>query len=445
MKRINLIYVMIAALFFGACESHLEQKPVDLITDEILIEDESTAEAAILGMYSNLQIEDQYGHANITLPGLLSDELSHSGSFPTQAQFDDSDIIADNVDVRDYWSEKYTGIYIANTVMERLGELELDAAVEKQLVAEAKFGRALNHFNLVKMFGGIPVANTSNLEELKVLDRTSEADSYAFIIQDLKEAAEGLAGVDHGSADFNRTRATEYAAKALLARVYLYIGDVENAGKMADDVIKNGGYALEADYADIFDETSDESIFQVFASSNDGTDLAFWLLPDGRFEFAVSNEMMNTYEDGDARKDASVTVHPSDPQGRFYVAKYPDVATGTDQPIAIRLAEMYLIRAEANLGSAQADADINALRERAFGDASKNISGATLNDVLHERMVELAFEGHRWNDLKRTGKLNEVMSVINPNNWESTDALLPIPQNEINQNPTLQGKQNPGY
>jgi hypothetical protein len=128
--------------------------------------------------------------------------------------------------------------------------------------------------------------------------------------------------------------------------------------------------------------------------------------------------------------------------GRFQVAKYTDRATGTDQTVVLRLAEMYLIRAEANIGSAQADDDVNTIRNRA---GLANISGVTLDDILQERFVELCFEGHRWTDLTRTGKADEVMSVINPLTWQSTDVLMPIPQREIQQNPTLVGKQNPGY
>ena len=182
-------------------------------------------------------------------------------------------------------------------------------------------------------------------------------------------------------------------------------------------------------------------IFRVFASPNDQNAAAFWFNPNGRFEYAVSPQQLAAYEEGSGR--AMVELNINDPAGRFFVTKYTDVATGTDQPVVLRLAEMYLIRAEANIGSSSAIADVNLLRNRA---GLPDISAVSLNTILNERFTELAFEGHRWNDLRRTDKVNEVMSAINPQTWQPTDALLPVPQREIDNNPSItQADQNPGY
>jgi hypothetical protein len=143
-------------------------------------------------------------------------------------------------------------------------------------------------------------------------------------------------------------------------------------------------------------------------------------------------------EDSDQRK-ALIVTNPANPVGPLITNKYTDAANGTDQPQVVRLAEMYLIRAEAN----QDVDDINAIRVARGATPIGSYSDVAL---YRERELELAFEGHRWFDLRRSGRINEVLGALKPNSWQPTDALLPIPQREIDQNPTLtQADQNPGY
>lgn len=440
-KTIYSLLIACSSVGFTACEDLLEESPVHLITDDQVIIDAESAEGAVLGVYSNLQNGDLYGQLLIGMPGILSDELVHSGSFPTVRDLDNNEVTSSNVTMSGVWQQAYAGIYQANTVIQSLSENPpsgLSAEQTRAFIGEARFLRALFHLDVVKLYGGAPIATTTEVTELSTLPRETEAASYAFITSELETAATELAGVE-----FNVYRASEWAAKALAARAHLYAGNTQRAGELANQVIESGAFEIDPNYKDIFTpgESSSEVIFRVFSSVNDQIGAAFWFNPNGRFEYAVSPQQEAAYEAGSER--AMIALNESDPAGRFFVTKYSDVATGTDQPVVLRLAEMYLIRAEANLGTSQAVADINVLRERAGLD---DVSSVTLDRILEERFTELAFEGHRWNDLKRTGAINEVMSEINPATWQPTDALLPVPQREIDNNPSItQADQNPGY
>lgn len=433
MKKFRLITIVLAFIAFG-CEDYLEKEPYDIITDDIVISSAEDAESVLLGAYSALQSADAYGNQIIGSTGILSDELVHTGSFPTVAEFDNNAVLSNNVTLQGLWAAYYAGIYRTNVILERIETITIDASEKNRIVGEAKFLRALMHFDLVKLFGGIPYVVTSDLATLRTIDRTSAETVYTELIKELNECVNLLAGVDQG----NNKRANQWVAKALLARVNLYSGNKSQAGVIANDIIENGPYSLEGNYADVFAGDSEEVLFEVFFSVQDQNSMAFWFRTDGRYEYGPSTELQSAFEPND---DRSAMIEPVG-DGRFQAAKYTDRATGTDQTVVLRLAEMYLIRAEANLGSAAADDDINTIRNRA---GLPDISSANIDDILQERFVEFCFEGHRWNDLIRTGKADATMLVINPTNWQATDALMPIPQREIQQNPTLVGKQNPGY
>ena len=397
-----------------------------------------------MGIYSRLQVGNLFGNDAITFAGVLSDEMIHSGSFPTIAEMDINDINSANITSDDIWVSSYTGIYQANIVIEALDNdteyTGLTDALRTQYLAEARFLRAFFHFVLANYYGDIPIITTSDLATNSEVTRDPRADVYALVISEASQAASDLAGVDFGSnAQF---RVGEWAAKALQARALLYSGDASGAAAVADDIIENGGFSLEPSYGDLFQPgpaQSDEIIWGLFFSGTDQSGLAFQFLPDGRFEFAVSPQLQAAVEAGDER--ALWEQNAGDSQGRFYTTKYTDVATGTDGTIIFRLAEMHLIRAEGNLGTSQALSDINALRSRA--GVSTKAGNMTIDDVLEERFVELSFEGHRWFDIARTGQADAIMSAINPSTWESTDVLLPIPNRDIQQNRNL--TQNDGY
>jgi hypothetical protein len=438
MKKIKYLVILFSVMVFTGCEDFITTEPYTIITDDLVIIDEASAEQVLLGAYNALQSANAYSNQTIANPGVLSDELIHSGSFPTVKEMDVNDVLPENVTLQTYWQAYYSGIFIVNVLLERIENITIDPAAKNVIIGQAKYIRALSFFDLAKVYGGIPLPTASDLTVSSTLPRSSISEVYAFLISELNEAITLLDNVDYGTAGRDEedvTRAGEWAAKALLARVYLYSGDKVSAGNLANDVITNGGYTLPTNYTSVFNGNSSETIFELFSSVNDQNGIAFWFRTAGRYEYAPSAQLIAAFEPDDTR--ASIIV---DPNGRPEAGKYKDVATGTDRAIISRLAEMYLIRAEANLGSTSADDDLNMIRNRA-GLPDKTF--VSLDDVLQERFVELCFEGHRWNDLIRTGKVDQVMSVINPTSWVSTDALLPIPNRDILQNPNL--TQNPGY
>jgi hypothetical protein len=436
------LYLLIAPLFMISCEEYLQQEPVDQITSDVLIVDQESANAAVLGVYSRLQVATAFGNDAITLPGVASDELVHSGSFPTIAEVDLNDVNAANITIDNMWQTMYTGIFQANTILTALESATeytaLTPELRTQYIGEARFLRAYFHWYLASMYGNVPLVTSAALPDNTEIGQTAKAEVYQFVITEAAAAATELvgAGVDDGAA--SQYRAGEYAAKALQARALLYAGQASEAAAVADDVITNGGFALETNYPDLFEPStsSEEIIFGLFYSTLDQSGLAFQFLPAGRFEFAVSPKLVSAVDPADTR--ALWEVNPADGDGRSNVTKYSDIATGTDNTILFRLAEMYLIRAEGN--PATALSDINLLRDRANATP---VSAVDLQTILDERFIELSFEGHRWFDLVRTGTAGAVMSAINPTTWDATDVLMPIPNRDILQNPNL--TQNEGY
>lgn len=442
MKKIYII-LSLTLLIATSCEEFLEQEPVDVITTDQVIIDGASAETAILGVYSRIQTGGIYGNTLIADPGVLSDELTHSGSFPSISEMDANNVSANNTTTDNMFGQGYTTIFQANNILEILeSETEftgLTADARQVIIGEARFLRALLHFHLTNYYGDVPLALTTDLDALSTISRTSQADVYQFVIDEAQIAATELSIADFGTDE--QFRASSWAARALEARTRLYSGDVSGAGTVANDIIENGPFELEANYADLYGAgpvRSDEIIMGIFYSNLDQNGLEFQFLPDGRFEYAVSPQLLEAYAvDADPR--ALVGVNAGDALGRSFVNKYTDLTNRTDGVIVFRLAEMYLIRAEANLGTAQALTDINTIRERAGVPLAPS---ANLNVILNERFIELAFEGHRWFDLIRTGNAVSVMSQIN-SDFTANDALMPIPQREIEQNSAL--TQNPGY
>lgn len=440
---------MFLALFgFTACEDFLEQTPVDIITDDQVIIDGESAEAAILGVYSRMQTAGMFGTRLITDPGVLSDELTHSGSFPSIAEMDANNVSSANATIDDIWQQAYTAIYQANNIIELLqSDTEfsgLTADARAVIIGEARFLRALSHFALTNLWGAVPIVTTSDLIANSSVSRDPASEVMSFVITEAALAATELSGAEFGVDNVDgQFRANEWAAKALQARALLYDNQLAQAGQIANDIIENGPFELAPNYGSLFASgpaQNSEIIFGFFYSALDQSGLAFQFLPSGRFEFAVSPQLLAAYESGGEDARALVAVNEGDNALRSYVNKYRDISTGTDGTIIFRLAEMYLIRAEANAGTASALDDLNTLRTRA-GVAP--VTGSSIDNILAERFIELAFEGHRWYDLRRTGNLVTTMSAIN-SDFTINDELLPVPQRDILQNANLL-PQNNGY
>lgn len=447
MKNKILYIVLTIGIVFSSCEDALDISPRDAVDSSQLITDANSAAVAVNGMYDQLQDDDVFGLHYMMIPDLLSDNLYHSGTFTSYREMDDNDVLADNVDISTTWNEMYEAIYRANLIIDLLPGVN-DAALDPlkaQYTGEAKFVRAIMYFQLVRLFGDVPLITlpTKDLNSIEV-PRNSEAEVLNQIVTDLQDAAANL------PESSDKTKASKGAANAFLAKVHLWLGNYNEAIAAADAVMADGtGYALSGSYADLFNGgVGSESIFQVNFNAVDGNFIAFWLgdKPANRHEFAPTDDMMNAYEAGDTRMNASFT-EATGGGGSHYVTKYTDpnaaAGAGTDKPYGIRLADVILIKAEAAARTGDfntATTLVNQIRTRA-GLADITIDASNFEDaILQERRVELAFEGDRWFDLRRT---NRVDAFLTAQGRESCKQLLPIPQDDRDTNPAL--TQNPCY
>ena len=423
----------------------LDVEPQNSISAENAFQDKEDIDKGILGAYASLQSLSYYGRTYQIFSDLAADNLSHpiDATAIEYAQVDANNLLPENATNSNIWAVIYESINVANNVISKVPIIEDMTAEEKdEALAELYFIRAFNHFNALNYYGAVPLrleptSGLSNINE----PRTDVDEVYAQIISDLNFAADNL--LSSG----NKTRTSRYAAKALLARVLLYSENYEQAALVASEVIDDGGYSLLDDYADIFqEEETGESIFEIAFTPLERNRIAEYNFPrslNGRREVKPSEDLLEAYEENDERFDASIDFEATE----AYAIKYDDISIGEDNFIILRLAEMYLIRAEANAKGAapnanQIKADINIVRSRAgLSPVTTNNITQLIAAIERERRVEFAFEGHRWFDLVRTGRAEAILQNVT----NSNQTLFPIPFDEIQTNEDPGMFQNPGY
>ena len=448
MKNLKYLILTISSfLLFTSCDRELDIDSEQGISTETAISTPEGIQQILIGAYKNTGDGDLFGGDVQIYGDLLADDgyLYWWGTYAELGHIYEKSIISDNVYVRDTWARAYKVINATNVVLENLSVVK-DEDDKKRIEGEAKFLRALNYFELVRFFGkqyeagknntqlGVPIVlkTTSDFNGDLSVARNSVEEVYTQVVKDLKEAITNLPSENSYYAD-------TYSAQALLSRVYLQKGDYTNARNLANDVIENSGKSLMPNYKDAFNtsENISEDLFAMQVTSQSG-----------------ENDLITFYADeaqGGRGGDITLTedflglFEPDDVRGSFYYYNYyDDVLTSkyTNQYgniHVIRLAEMYLIRAEANyrlgtsLGATPLD-DINTIRDRAKASA---LTTVTLDDILLERRRELAFEGFLIHDIKRTkGNVGSL-------NWNSDKLVFPIPLREMQVNNKL--IQNPGY
>lgn len=430
-------------LFFSGCDV-LDVEPTNSIPAATAFKTKADVEKGIFGAYNSFQLLSYYGRTYNIFSDLASDNLVHPPNATATAyrEVDNNAILPENESIDGIWSAIYDGINVANNVIAKVPSMAVLNEDEKnRALGELYFIRALMHFNLLNYFGPIPLktAPTVGLADVNA-GRESVENVTAHIINDLTFASDNLPGSGP------KYRASAHAANALLARVYLYQKNYPKAIEYASRVIDQGGFTLLANFADIFaSDGSAETIFEIDFTPLDRNRIAeynFPLTQNGRGEVAPSPELIAAFEAGDERLAASIAYSGITP----YAIKYDDLATGGDNVIVLRLGEMYLIRAEAlalsgGEGSA-IRADINTIRTRAnLVPTTESVTDALIRIIEKERRLELAFEGHRWFDLVRTGRAMDVL----PNVTNINKTLFPIPQSELITNTNANMYQNPGY
>lgn len=458
LKYIKTVLGVIAILVNTGCESFVEVDiPDDQLYGDSVFQDESTATAALLAIYADYRDNTLFTGGNQGISYLLghyADELTlYSNLDPLVDAFNTNSIIPSNTYINTIWNNSFNLVYQANVIIEKIDHSSgLTEEVGNQIMGEALFNRALIHFYLMNLFGEIPYVLTTNYEENSNLSRLSEQAVLEQVIKDLQQA-KSLIAADYVSA--YRTRPNKWACSALLARVYLNSGNWEMAQAEADEVISQTDlYALPENLNEVFLKDSPETIWQFdpgLPGLNTEEAINFIFVQAPPPDSSLSTILLEAFEDGDKRTETWIGRVSDGTTTYAYPYKYKEVTnTGTSVEFSVqsRLAEVYLIRAEARaqMGNLTGGmADLNRVRTRAGLAGLANLSEAQLvNAILNERQVELFTElGHRFFDLKRLDRIDQVLGMEKPF-WEETDRLLPIPQNEIEINPNLR-PQNPGY
>lgn len=365
-----------------------------------------------------------------------------------------------------FWTSTYPYIYKVNLAIEGLtASKSLTPAVKNQLLGEAKFLRAFFYFYLVNLYGPVPLALTGSFTENAGLARAPEDQVYAQIIKDLTEASGFLndyfTGSDGQSSTSERVVPSRWAAKAMLARVYLYTGKYSESIARSSEVIANTGLFGLTDLNSTFLKNSREAIWQlqpVNLGWNTEDARLFVIPPTGpsrTYPVSLDSVLLSSFETGDQRKVKWLGSFTAGSATYFFPYKYKNATLNnpvTEYQMVLRLAEQYLIRAEANAKAGNIGAaisDLNAIRTRAglpnYGGAQTQ--AAVVNAILQERRIELFSEwGHRWLDLKRTGTVDSVMAlatVRKGGTWHSYQQYYPIFTSELDTDPRL--VQNAGY
>lgn len=458
-KRMAAIIPSIMAVFLlSACEDFLEpETPLNQVEEQYVFTNENTATAAVTTLYGKLRDQgflsgSLYGDG--LLMGLYADELDYY-FFPgfDLESFYLHQVIPSNTALNDLWNVPYNIIYSANAVLEGLeASSSLPPEVKSRLRGEALFVRGLCHFSLVNYFGDVPYIKTTDYTNNTTVAKQSSQEVYEAIVVDLLEA-QNLLGEEYIGNE--RVRPNSPVVTALLAKVYLYREEWDNAAAESSKLINNTAlYTLESDINSVFLKESASTIWQ-FKPRNEGDNTLegsnFILTYAPPFITALNPNLVMDMEEGDLRRINWIGEVSDGTNVYFFPNKYKEnenTGISVEYSKIFRLAEQYLIRAEARamMGDlAGGQQDLNKVRNRAGLNNTEASTAEQLREaVITERRFELFTEfGNRWFDLKRTQKAEEILSPIKPG-WKNTDFLLPIPEAEILANPNL-NPQNQGY
>ncbi|WP_210513810.1 RagB/SusD family nutrient uptake outer membrane protein [Hymenobacter terricola] len=475
-------------LFLTGCgEKYLEESPTDQVTDANFYKTTTDAIQATNAIYSELGKGGQYNYALWGI-GDIGGDISYTGGGGggdgiEQQQLDHFNIPTTNPLITRLWGGCFIGIGRANIVLQKVPTMQIDPAIQTRSLGEADFLRAKYYFDLVRAYGDVPLLTSppTTLDQVNI-PRTPAAQVYAQIEKDLLDAITKLPASYSGD---DLGRATKWAATGLLAKVYLTEGKLAEAATQARAVISGSGKSMWANYGDNFkvaNENGQESLFEVqyVSARNQYTfdGLGFvgneffgprgqGIVPQGGYGFNIPEDaFVAGYEAGDTRRDVTIwkpgdvypngqvqpTSLPGSPHGygckKWFVGKVNTNIWDSELNIPVlRLAEVYLILAEAVGPTPEGLEAINKVRRRSFGqpintagshDLAASLSATAFKTaVWRERKYELAFENDRWFDMKRTGELLAYRE------FHPFNIVLPIPQTERDVNPGL--AQNPGY
>lgn len=487
-KKYLIIFIIAAGLF--GCKKYLDKSPLDSVNTSNFWQTPEDAISGINGAYQpmqwpklfNLRIwsSDIWAGNSIVGAGGGTDgiETQDIANFVTTT---------DNAAALDIWRGPAPGILRCNLVLQNVPAMSIDESLKNRILGEAKFLRATYYFILVRLFGDVPLITVPQTPESDLRPaRTPKAEVYDLIVQDLTDAINLLPAKDnYKAADVGR--ASKGAAAGMLAKVYLTLGNYQKTVDLCKQVTSLG-YSLNPDYADNFNPTlknTNESLFEIqyigktSYSFWDNENQASWVstftgprnsdfVGGGYGWDQPTQEFVDSYEAGDKRKDVTILYAGGpDFDGKTYQSSYsvtgynlrkflvpksisPDYDTNPEDFPVLRYADVLLMQAEAQNElnqTTEAEVPLNLVRERAgLADVHNLTKDAMREKILHERRMELAFEGDRWFDLIRinNGQYGlDFLHSIGKVNAAAKHLLLPIPQKERDSNPNL--AQNPGY
>lgn len=442
-------------LIVSSCDSILDREPLNEVDESKVVTDKNSANAAVAGLYNELQNENYYGYNYVIIGDVSADTAESIGTWDFYREMDTYNVsAAGNTENDRFYTRAYATINVANNVLEKVTVLTNVSEEDKApMLGAAYFVRALALFDLTRLYGGVPgvigtmgmpivTEATSTVPEVQFPSRASLEVTYKAIEDDLLMALNLL------PVSSDRSIATKGGARALLSRLYLYLRQYDKVIDYSDDVISDSNYDLNSDFADIFEtKLGRESIFELNFSSSDKSDIRNWYNPNGgRGDLTTHSSFYS-----------EATANPLDVRGKLFgyslnngnfQTKYKKPG-GIDNILILRLAEIYLNRAEALANTdnlPDAIADLNKIRIRAgIGAISPEPSNKEdlIKAISKERKLEFAFEGHRYFDLMRSGDILEVLQNIPRRNGPNVGlteigrALFPIPNFEIDANPNL--------
>jgi hypothetical protein len=460
--------VIAGMIALGSCKKFSNVPPPNnQLTTQTLFKSDATVLSALASLYTLTYItNNQTFQIDLSVcPENSADETHFYTANSTYDPFYQNNIDLANGELLGIWSALYKGAYVANSIISGVqsNSTYLTDSIQKQAIGESKFMRAFCYFYLVNLYGDVPLVLTTDAINTTHAARASKDSVYVQIVADLLDAQSKLRADYASSPTKDRVRPNKYAATALLARVYLYLGRWSDAEAQATTVINQSSlYGLQstANLRNAFLKDNTEAIFQMDGATNGQVYLGYNNLAWQYIYYntiskipwmVMTDGLVNAFEPGDVRYSTWVRSLPYAGTTYYYPYKYrnmnPTTGSAAEAYVYLRLAEQYLIRAEARAqqnNASGAQADLNVIRNRA---GLSNTTAATQTDLLlaveKERRIEFFCEfGHRWYDLKRTNRADAVLGPVKPG-WKASAALYPIPQSEISNDPNL--SQNTGY
>ncbi|WP_299256958.1 RagB/SusD family nutrient uptake outer membrane protein [uncultured Aquimarina sp.] len=459
-NKFSVLILLLVVLLTTSCEDKIELLPEDLTVNEVVFSNGALALGAVTGIYNRAQQDDVLNGTLQFSSEWQADNVDFIGTFTTFGEIRDYATLAANTSIFGMWDDNYEVIGAANLVIDNVPLIEdvsFTTAQRSQAIAEARFLRALVYFNIATVFGqplqvgagennlSVPLVTSSELGQ--ELPRATLGEVYDFVESEFLAIIPDLAAG-------TRILANPGACRAFLAKLYLYQERWDDAANFANDVINDSFYSLATDYAFYDSPDATEHIFTLLNDPVDGQDSGEGFsglsnpVPEGRGDVPFSQNLLDAYaeEAGDLRF-ITQTGPGAEGADRIFTNKFPEGDNNSDDAPVMRVTEMYLTRAEANLrgntsiGATPLD-DINDLRNRA---GLSDLVSVDLDIILNERRKELAFEGQRRMDLLRNNmSLRRPGQVNDANSAPGMDrTIFPIPQGVRDLSPFLD--QNPGY